>query len=526
MTRAGLVILWMGMGCVASAQVITPGSISNDYLRILALRQDSVRLFDQRWESVRYGSPDGLLDDQWEFFHAGRQTEGVRWLTPRIAYTHNSAYARSYKNGPVWTGRGSTVELHGGVQYRKGILHATFQPAIHVSQNRAFRLPVNPFLPPPPDRSPFNTPYSYGIDDVVRPGEDPYIGIHPGQSEISLRFDRIKIGAGTQNWQIGPALLHPILMGDNAPGFPHLMMGTNRPLPIWIGDLQIQKVWGGLYESRHFDSKKSNDWRYFSALTLGLTSKYVPGLQIGFNRIFVSMDEDFRFPRHIVPQIGDWTIGYIDPDPYVPNDAFDQVASITGSWQFPQVGFEVWFEWAKNDFGGDFWGQIPESSRAFVLGFTKLFDLPDASVFAFSMEMTTTNQTLTILARAPGTWYAHTEVIQGYTNGGRILGSGLGFGSSGYVLNFRRYTDTSMQGYYLQWIRFNEDYFYANFRAPSWEITTNGSADYEVGMGFRGARRIAGRWVSGHLGLHWRHNMHFVQGELDLNVGTGIAIGL
>ena len=56
------------------------------------------------------------------------------------------------------------------------------------------------------------------------------------------------VGAGlsTENLWLGPGLRNSILLTNNAPGFPHLFLGTSKPVDIYIGSLDVLALWGQL----------------------------------------------------------------------------------------------------------------------------------------------------------------------------------------------------------------------------------------------------------------------------------------
>ena len=60
--------------------------------------------------------------------------------------------------------------------------------------------------------------------EVMTP--DAYTRLDPGQSTIRLDFPAVTLGASTANQQWGPGSTHPLLLGNNAPGFTHLFLGT------------------------------------------------------------------------------------------------------------------------------------------------------------------------------------------------------------------------------------------------------------------------------------------------------------
>ncbi|CAN0263263.1 unnamed protein product, partial [Chrysoparadoxa australica] len=130
----------------------------------------------------------------------------------------NTAYPRGYNDGPIWKGKGSTWELHGGFSLKKGALSFTFFPTIYYSQNSNFNLAPNGNQNLRPERY----KYGSGIDFVQRFGFDPFVSFHPGQSEIRLSFSKFSSSISTLNYSTGPVKYHPKFLSRQGGGFPHL----------------------------------------------------------------------------------------------------------------------------------------------------------------------------------------------------------------------------------------------------------------------------------------------------------------
>jgi hypothetical protein len=513
------IILSMLMPFATQAQVVTPGSEQYDYLRILQLRQDSVSIFSNNYQTILYSAPDEIQHDMWGMFENRLKGDGFQLLPFRTRSTWNSAYAKSMNNGPVWRGRGLTQEFHGGFQARYGMLHITLNPSVYVSQNRPFELGVNPIYELEYEKSKFSYPFSGKLDLVQRYGDDPFFNIHPGQSDISLLINNFRTGVSTQNMIAGHAHYNPMLLSTNAPGFPHFYVGTERPFSFYIGHFEIKQIWGGLYESSHFDDNPANDWRYFTAFLGGWQPRFTKGLHLGFNRAFVQRGPDFQFFSGdlfaTLYNFNNPESGEFEGIPI--NDAFDQVVSITARWTFSEVGFEPYFEFARNDFGGGPFGSTPDHTRAYTLGFTKIFDLPDASIFALTGELSNNGSSRTSLTRDTGPYYIHTFIEQGYTNGGQILGAGLGPGGIAYNLFMRRYSSKGMHGAIIQYMRINDDFYYTYF-------DDNNRHDYEYTFGYKGVVHKTRLNIAFSALFTWRQNMHMIEGNDRTQVQLGISL--
>ena len=507
----------------ATAQVVTPGSHQYDYMRILQIRQDSIPLYFNHFDFIRYDGPAEVQHDWWGLYDNRLEGNGIRILPVYTAFTFNSSYDRSRNNGPLWYGRGGTQELHGGFQARYGLLNVTLQPVLYYSQNRAFELGPFPFgedwWAERPPRSEFAYPYEYNIDYVQRFGDSPFARLHPGQSDINIHVQNVRFGVSTQNIQMGHSWYSPITMGANAPGVLHAYIQNPRPIFLWIGSGEFKQTWGIARESGYFDGLNDNNVRYFTSISAGWVVHHLPGLQLGFNRIFMKRGSAFD------PFSADWVATFhhfnsginVDDDGFEFNDDYFQMTSITGRWTFPEVNFEAHFEYIRNDFGGGPFGPTPEHSRAYTLGLTSLYPINELSILALTAEISSNGSTRTEQIRSPSSYYIHSIVEHGYTNEGQLMGSYIGPGGTGYNIFLRHYSPQGMHGFTIDYLRRDEDVF---FRYPG----LFGDLDHEFTLGYRGV--ISRERVD--IGLTalrtWRKNMHMIAGNHVNQFTVGISL--
>lgn len=495
-----------------AAQVITPGSDQYDYMRLLQLRQDSIPLYYNHFDFIRYDAPDEVQNDWWGLYDNRLDGDGIRRLPVYTRFTFNSAYDRSRNNGPLWYGRGITQELHAGFQARYGVLNITVQPVVYYSQNRAFDLGSFPigedWWSERPPRSEFAYPYEYNIDYVQRFGDRPFVRLHPGQSDINIHVWNFRAGISSQNMQLGQSWYSTITMGANAPGVLHAYIQNPRAFYLWLGYLELKQTWGIARESGYFDAVGGNNLRYFTSISGGWVVHYLPGLQLGFNRVFMKRGQDFD------PFSADWlaTLHHFNSDINVAEDGFKfnddyfQMTSITGRWTFPDVNFEAYFEYIRNDFGGGPFGPTPEHSRAYTLGITSFYPFNDWSLMALTAEISTNGSTRTEQIRSPASYYTHSIVEHGFTNDGQLMGSYIGPGGTAFNIFMRYYSPKGMHGFTIDYLRRDEDLF---FRYPD----LFGDVDHEYTLGYRGViRRNAGDIGIAALRT-WRKNMHMIAGN-------------
>lgn len=392
---------------------------------------------------------------------------GFHILNPVFKLSNNSNYARSYNDGAVWKGKGLTGELHGGVMMKVKNFSFTFHPVIYSSQNQDIRYPDTLS-----SRGPYAYPFSNQIDWVARYGSTSFTKFHLGQSEIKFEAGKFITSIGTQNYSLGPAIYNPILLSTQAGGFPHLRVGV-KPTYLTskhnIAKVEGSLIYGILQESDYFDNDPDNDTRYFNGLFLGVSPSILPGLTLGFNRVLYKQFDLFK-TRDILSPIINLDDGIVNGDT-LPNDAFDQMVSVSMEWDFPEIGFRAYAEFAKNDFTSDGAGLRPtlvepEHTRAYTIGFEK--SILSKNQLELGMSYEHTNLSIGHRGWRPTPpYYTHGINHQGYTQDGQIIGAGIGSGGNADNLGFN-FSKSNITAFLLfQRIEHDRDYFVNRIRNPN-----------------------------------------------------------
>lgn len=394
------------------------------------------------------------------------EKDGFWILDPTLKNSFNTTYPRGFNDGPVWKGKGLTTELHGGVMGQKGGFSFTFHPVVFYSQNAEFKLAPNL------DRNnniynyQFASPIGVGdIDWVQRYGDRSTLFFNLGQSEIRFSKGNFITEIGTSSLALGPAVFNPIVLSNQGAGIPHFSIGI-KPTEVSLFKRSIAKIegrilYGLMLESDYFDSNNNNDIRFFNFLSLGISPGFLPNLKIGIHKSAYQSSEYFDTKDLITPIKFDSPNDF--PQDSLVNDSFDQLASISIDWSFPEVGFRAYAEFAKNDFTGSQRSTLlePEHSRAYTVGFEKSHSFENGNKFHLVYEHTNLSRNHTYLWRAEPTYYAHSVNRQGYTHQGQILGAGIGPGSNSDQLNMKLEIKNQQFGVLLQRIEHNKDYHVA-----------------------------------------------------------------
>ena len=384
-------------------------------------------------------------------------------VPPRLLTYVNSGYPRSRNDGTMWAGRGATLALDGGVygawEAKRFTLSAGLAPQAIFTQNAAFDIATGI------SRSRYS-PYIYpwhatAIDWPQRFGDRSFWTVDPGQSFVRLDAFGAMVSFSTENLWWGPALRNPLLLSSNAPGFPHVAVGTSRPVDVWIGNLEVEAIWGYLDESDHFDVDPDNDRRLMSGLIVDFEPRWLPGLYLGLARIHTTTipPEGMPFDEMV---LGAYQDVRDNPQGRIGGD--NQLISVFGRWAHPGVGFEAYFEWAREDHWMDLMNlfMVPDGSQAYTLGFQKVIDTESKWVRLYG-ELTHLGDALPIIHAGRGvlSYYTHSQIRQGHTHKGQILGAAIGPGSDAQILGVDVFHGGGLFGGSIERVRYDTDAYYA-----------------------------------------------------------------
>lgn len=391
------------------------------------------------------------------------------YLMPFTSGTQfNSDFAWGANNGPAWSGRGYTQSISGGFSARWLIFDVQLAPIWVNSQNRDFDTGRDVLTGD--ERSRYIEAFGY-FDNPARMDSSAYDRWYWGETWAKVMLGPISAGVSNQNLWWGPGRRHSLLMTNNAPGFQHATLHTNRPLNIGIGGLQFQYVAARLERSYYNEAVYLDDWRFLTALVVDFEPRFAPGLHVGLVRAFHirASDLDSRsdyfplfqpFQKENLPQdtgsLGDGSL----PD--------DQRASVYFSWHFPNSETTFYGEYGRTDHAADIrdFYLEPNHARAYMLGFHKVFRpevVDHGSMWSLSAEIVDASNTSPSRVRlwrqgqtgADLRFYNHGSVRHGYTHRGRGLGSSVGLGSTGWFAALQRSNAGIDMGFMGEFIRGN-----------------------------------------------------------------------
>ncbi|HET7614744.1 MAG TPA: capsule assembly Wzi family protein [Gemmatimonadaceae bacterium] len=363
----------------------------------------------------------------------------LRLLSPNASERFNSEFPYGSNDGAIWAGRGLTFAAQAGVYARIGPLSLTLLPTVFRAENSGFVL------------APSSLPcgcgqpvYDNNIDRPQQFGTAAYQRVDPGQSSIQLDLVGVSAGVSTANEGWGPSTEFPFLLGNNAPGFPHVFIGSSRPFPILIGRMHLRVIYGRLDQSdyspvtgpKYYASRlQTGRVRFASGFIGSFQPRGIDGLEIGAARFIHSIWPRTGIPRSYLRKplraFLKSELGTSFDTQIAGSD--NELASAFARWAFAGAGLEVYGEYGRDDHNYDLRDllQEPDHQRVYSLGLAKTFRSTTSQFNVLRLELMNFElPSLATTTRGEGTIYLHSISRQGHTNRGQLLGADIGVGAA------------------------------------------------------------------------------------------------
>lgn len=361
------------------------------------------------------------------------------WALPvSTIVQYNGHHPFGFNDGPMIPNVGMQIYYTMGFQALVGPLDIKVQPEVVRAQNKAF---INPPYRPA------------GIDNPTQFGSDPYQENFLGQSHIKLRVGPLSAGVSNENIYWGPGMTNAVIMSNNAPGFRHYTIHTNRPIHTRYGSFEYQALGADLRYSGYYPygtSISQGSWPIKSAADIvlhpdnllekkylsGMCAIYQPvwmqGLSLGVTRIkiwdtlitkaqyFDAVTAAFSGKAEFVNRNQPGTINA------------NQLVSVFARYAMPESHAEIYIEWGRDDWAWDLEDFLThtDASRAYVLGFRKLTEWKSNQWLQLRTEFTSLTSPITNFARYWGWGGFGVGAAGGATHKGQMLGAGIGPGSN------------------------------------------------------------------------------------------------
>jgi len=385
-------------------------------------------------------------------------------LLPVYLHTRqNTHHPYGWSDGPMVPARGFQQYMSFGAFAKIGFLEMQLRPEFVYAQNRPFQ----------------NPPIRYRrIDMPERMGQDPYSSSHWGQSYVKAHFGPMAVGISTENIWWGPGRRNAIIMSNNAPGFTHATIHTNKPINIGIGTIEGQLVGGRLRRSGFISPRRGQGgwppiadnvfpdtingtqaYGFFSGFTGVWQPKWLPGLFIGGTAVSQLASEDLpsyaqsMYEGFLRARRSD-NIGQVGQSGLI---------SLFTRYLFTESHAEVYAEIGRGDWWADFedFWTMPMYHTTYMAGFRKIYALSGKDRWLeLDAEVTKITAPMDNILRAAGSsMYGHGNGF-GWTHRGQVLGAGIGPGSNMQTIGITHGKGFRTFGVHFERVSYNEDLFY------------------------------------------------------------------
>ncbi len=357
------------------------------------------------------------------------------------------------------------------------------------------------------------------VDYPFRFGPESFALIGPGRSGIRLHAGQLSVGLDAEPVRWGPSRRYPLLLSGQHTSLPRLGLRTERPLDLGgLGTLDFSLFWARLTPSDWFNELDAEN-RVLGGLALAWSVGILPGLSLGIS-----------------------SLHHQDSDQFAASSAFDWLQSPTqdAAESSPGNGVgHVWLAWGNSDAGLDLWVEVvkddfnrdvthlllePGKGSGLTFGLRQTVEHRTGSFFAH-LEVARTRNTrpaTTDDVGGRGILYTHSQVREGHTHRGQLLGAIVGPGGDGQFLEvgWNRASRTAVQ---IERLRFNTDAYTEVLGEPL------GDEGYDVEMVGRllHERTVGAFRARGELEIGTRHNRLFLDEtnpSWDGNVRLGVML--
>jgi hypothetical protein len=342
-----------------------------------------------------------------------RKHSDIQLLPINFLQKYNSHHPYGWNDGPLSFSKGYQFVGSGGVYLRLRNIHLTLRPEYFKTAS-----------------DPYETSRAWGQRTSA------LSKLTFGQSSLRIDFGPLSVGASTQNLWFGPGRYSSLLMSNNAPGFNHFSVGTNRPLKTPLGSFELNVIGGTLNYNKGQGFENANlkltgntsNTNYLSFLSIS----YSPAF---FKNFYLIANRAFTIPTQEKPSSKLTNYYLLSLKPLFRNDyednslPIDQVLSGSAKYVFPKEHAEVYFEYGWNDGSSNSRDLMLDMSHsaASIYGLKKIQYLTNNSYLNFEAEATQMSQRPSYLQRNAGNWYVHRN--GGFINENQILGAGSGWGN-------------------------------------------------------------------------------------------------
>jgi hypothetical protein len=371
----------------------------------------------------------------------------------------------------MYPARGKQERFSAGANIRWGIIDINVQPEFLKVENieqEFFRGNEN-------DRNWWTRFYKIvanNIDDFRQFGKLPIETISLGQSRVGLSTKTWSAGVSNENIWWGPGQFNSLIYTNNAPGFLHAYIQSNKPIETKVGNFEFKMISGKMDSLNWINPDqrimcaiwpgaiipKTNQQRVMQAFTVNYNPKWFPNLYLGY--------------AYSTQHYSTKTDKYIEPfSKAKTNNIKYSIGALMMRIKLPKENAEIYAELGQPRSFALPWQFFNDTAiNGFVFGIKKIYLTQNKkSYFEFNFEATQIQlmdaKEIFIEGDKFGTpknnsFYTSPVIRQGYTNEAQLLGASIGPGSASQTLHVSWNHGLNKIGLMVERVNHNTDFYH------------------------------------------------------------------
>ena len=434
---------------------------------------------------------------------------------------NNSFLPYGSNDGNMYPARGKQERFSAGANIRWGIIDINVQPEFLKVEN----IEQEFFRGNESDRNWWTRYYKIvanNIDDFRQFGKLPIETISLGQSRVGLSTKTWSAGVSNENIWWGPGQFNSLIYTNNAPGFLHAYIQTNKPIETKVGNFEFKLISGKLDSLNWINPDqrimcaiwpgaiipKTNQQRVMQAFTINYNPKWFPNLYLGY--------------AYSTQHYSTNTDKYIEPFSKAnTNNTKYSIGALMMRLKLPKENAEIYAELGQPRSFAMPWQFFNDTAlNGFVFGIKKIYLARNKkSYFEFNFEATQIQlmdaKEIFVDGDPFGTpknnsFYTSPVIRQGYTNEAQLLGASIGPGSASQTLHVSWNKGLSKIGLMVERVNHNTDFYHVvylsalgNSMADAYYVDLNTGVQAQwspqknilLGVSYINSKAINYRWL-------------------------------
>jgi hypothetical protein len=449
MVKNILILLMLVLAISASAQVATLDDIS-----LMDIQRNEQLLKDSLFKDHSF-----MMRSTQQFQNNAKHYFGI---SANYTLQNNDIMPLGFNQGTMYPNVGLQERKSIGLRAKLAFVDINIQPEWVNAANEA-----PPLFKGHPNDGNYWTRYYFmvqnNIDYYDRFGTKPLNKFFLGQSRIAIRNKNFAVGFSTENLWWGPGIRNSLIMTNEAAGFNHYFIQTNKPYYTLIGSFEANVVAGKL-ESPEMATQedaimrgiwpgaieqKSTRDRILGGFIISWQPKWFKNFHIGYSYMTQQYKLDSMYPSSPKMNLGAFLFRF----------------------NMPKDHAEFYAEIGQPNTAVSPWSFFKDSAKTgFVIGAKKLIPLGSKpgqylELNAEFTQLQLMNPELVINNAYPtgtpliNSWYTSWGIRQGYTNQGKMIGASIGPGSNSQTIKMSWHKGLNKIGLFFERVANNNDFY-------------------------------------------------------------------